>query len=324
MGLEGKPARIDLFAAGFCMSRDGSPRRIPWDRSVMLSSISYIMRLSARLAAVVTLGVAAASAAGDFRLIRSLSGPSGKVDGPQFVLDEVRSRFVYPQDKSFIVYFEWEAPLGTHVLTGLWQRPDGRVDSISPDVKIESRTKDFSCYWTYELGAEMMAGVWSIEVRIDGQPAGAHSFEIASTTPPNTSAAPEVKPVFPTLDQIFRATSPSIVWVRRFDSAGKRTDVASGFIFDEDRILTALQAVDAASKLEIEFAGGRKVETDKISAWSREGDWAVIAAATGDLPSITFGDPKLVAVGDRSIAYIVDGGVRTIGGIDIAGRQVGP
>jgi S1-C subfamily serine protease len=281
------------------------------------------MRSIARLAAVVTLAVAAASA-DDFRLVRSLSGPSGKVDGSKFVLDQVRSRFVYPQDKSFVVYFEWETPLGAHVLTALWKRPDGRVDSISPDVKVEARTNSMSCYWTYELTPEMMPGVWSIEVRIDGQPAGAHSFEIAGTNLPKTNAAPEAKPELPTLDHIFQATSPSMVWVRRFDSAGKRTDIASGFIIDKDRILTALQAVDGASKLEIEFAGGRKVETDKIGAWSRGGDWAVIAAATGDLPPIPIGDPKPVAVGERLIAYTVESGARAIGGIDISGRQTVP
>lgn len=279
------------------------------------------MRFSVRLAAVVTFAVAAAAAAGDLRLIRSLSGPSGKVDGPKFVLDEVRSRFVYPQDKSFVVYFDWEAPLGTHVLTALWKRPDGRVDSISPDVKIEARAQELSCYWTYELTPEMMAGVWSVEVRIDGQPAGAHSFEIAGTNPPKPNAAPEAKPEPPTLDQIFRNTSSSMVWVRRFDAAGKPTDTASGFICEKDRILTALQAVDGASKLEIEFSGGRKVETDKISAWSRGGDWAVIAVAKGDLPPIMVGDPKAIAVGERLIAYTVESDARTIGGVDIAGKQ---
>lgn len=237
------------------------------------------------------------------------------------MFDDVRSRFVYPQDKSFIVYFEWEGPLGTHVLTGLWRRPDGRVDSISPEVKIESKTKDLSCYWTYELAPEMMAGVWALEVRIDGQPSGAHSFEIAGTVPSKSGAAPEAKPELPTLDQVFRATVPSLVWVRKFDAAGKRTDTASGFVVSKDRILTALQAVDGASKLEIEFAGGRKVETDEISAWSRSGDWAVVAVTTGDLPAMPFGDPKLVAVGERLLAFNVEGAARAIGGVDISGKR---
>ena len=77
------------------------------------------------------------------RRIRSLSGPSGKVVGSKFVFDETRNRFVYPQDKTLTVYFEWEAPQGLHVLTGSWRRPDGRVASISSDVKIETQSTVF-------------------------------------------------------------------------------------------------------------------------------------------------------------------------------------
>ena len=38
-------------------------------------------------------------AAETFHLVKSLSGPSGKSFGAKFVLDETRSRFIYPQDK---------------------------------------------------------------------------------------------------------------------------------------------------------------------------------------------------------------------------------
>jgi len=46
------------------------------------------------------------------RLVPSLSGPSGKVVGRDFVLDEVRSRFVYPQDRSATIYFRVGVPSG--------------------------------------------------------------------------------------------------------------------------------------------------------------------------------------------------------------------
>src|ERR1700722_10198915 len=81
-------------------------------------------------------------------------------------------------DKSFMVYFEWDGPPGAHVLSGLWKAPDGRVVQVSPDVKIESKTTELTCYWTYTIDPQTMPGVWSLEVRIDGQPAGSHNFEI--------------------------------------------------------------------------------------------------------------------------------------------------
>jgi hypothetical protein len=53
---------------------------------------------------------------------------------------------------------------------------------------------------------------------------------------------------------------------------GKQTDTALGFILGQDQIVTALQAIAGASRLKVEFAGGRKVETDQILAASRNGD----------------------------------------------------
>ena len=89
--------------------------------------------------------------AGSFRLIRSLSGPSGKVVQSRFVFDETRHRFVYPQDSSLVVYFEWEAPPGNHVLTGLWKGPDGRTATISPDIRMETKTTELNAYWIYQI-----------------------------------------------------------------------------------------------------------------------------------------------------------------------------
>jgi len=279
------------------------------------------MFASGRMIILTAFSLAIVSRAEEVRLIRSVSGPSGKVVGPKFVLDEIRNRFVHPQDKSFVVFFEWEAPPGNYVLTAHWRRPDGQMDSISPDIKIETTTKELTCYWTYILDPEMMPGVWSVEVRINGEPAGAHSFEIAGTSPPRVTSqqAPATRP--PTLDEIFRDTMPSIVWVRRFDAAGKRADTATGFVVGKDRVVTALQAVDGASKLEVEFEGGRKVETDELLAWSRAGDWAVIGVGTGDIPGLLLTGQKALGVGERVIVFNVEGGARAIGGVDISGKR---
>src|ERR1700681_1498010 len=87
------------------------------------------MKSFTRFLGLVTVCYTATLRAQEVRLVRSISGPSGKVQGANFVFDEARTRFVYPRDNSFVVYFEWEAPVGSHVLTGLWRQPDGRVSS---------------------------------------------------------------------------------------------------------------------------------------------------------------------------------------------------
>ena len=122
------------------------------------------------------------------RLVRVQSGPSGKVVGSDFVLDETRNRFVYPQDRTVTVSFEWEWPAGDHVLTATWKRPDGRVASVSPDVKIQTPTPKLTAYWLFEISPNVGAGTWTVEIRIDGQPAASHAFEVVGTEPDKVHA----------------------------------------------------------------------------------------------------------------------------------------
>jgi hypothetical protein len=260
------------------------------------------------------------------KLVRSLSGPSGKVAGATFVFDIVRSRFVYPQDNSLTIYFEWEAEPGLHVLTGMWKQPDGRVATISPDVKIETATKSLNCYWTFSLTAGLPNGVWTLEVRIDGQPAGSHPFEIAGMEEPRPEAttADPAAPKQPTLDQMFKAVSPSMVWIHKLDAAGRRIDTTSGFVLRANQIATAFQSIDAASRIEIEFAGSRRVTVNEVLDCSRTGDWAILGADTGPASAIPQGNPKSVAVGERLIVFTVEGSARVMGGVDIGGRRIIP
>ena len=260
---------------------------------------------------------ATALRAEDFRLVRSVSGPSGRVVGSNFVFDQTRNRFVYPQDKSFVVYFEWDAPPGQHVLSAVWKQPDGRAGFVSPDVKIETDSRDLKSYWTYTLASGMPDGIWVVELRIDGQPAGSHTLEFAGTELP---AATSPRPA-PTLDEIFRSATKSLVWVHKLDANGKRFDTASGFVVGGNRIATAFQSVDAAAGIEVEFAGGRTVSADGLLAFSRTGDWAVLRADTGDSPAMPLGGPEPAAIGGRMIVFNAEGGARVIGEIGLVGRR---
>jgi len=281
-------------------------------------------RLANLLAAACFAATATATAAGEIRLLRSLSGPSGKVEGAKFAFDQLRNRFVYPQDKSLIVYFEWEAPPGAHVLTAFWKQPDGRTAFISPDVKIVSTSNQLNSYWTFILTEGMARGIWSVDVRIDGQPAGSQPIEIVAPEPARTASPEPAAPKPPTTDEIFRNASRSMVWVYKIDAAGRREDTSLGFVTAKNRIATAFQAIDASTRLELEFSDGRKLRTDQLAAWSRTGDWALIDADTAAIPALASGDPKLVTVGERLIAFNVENTARAIGGVDISGRRVVP
>jgi hypothetical protein len=257
------------------------------------------------------------------RLLKSLSGPSGKVVGNRFVLDEVRTRFVFPQDKSLVIYCEWEATPGTHTLVGYWKGPDGRTLSISPDMKIESPSTELNAYWTFLISPNLPSGLWTFEIRVDGMPAGSHPFELV--VPPPVTATPEAsEPILPTMDQIYRQTTPSLVWVHALDGSGDRLDTSDGFVYGPNLVATSFSAIDSAARLEIEFSSGRRVKTDEVLACSRLQDWALIRVDTAGVPALPMGEPAKIGVGERLAMFAVEGGARKFGGVDVAGKQSAP
>jgi hypothetical protein len=243
------------------------------------------------------------------RLVRSVSGPSGKVVGDAFVIDDVRSRFVYPQDSALAVYFEWQAPAGEHVLVASWRQPDGRVATVSPDVRMTTTSEVLRSYWTFPIGPGRPAGPWSVDIRIDGQPAGSHVFELVGDA---------LQPAF-TLDRAFSTYSPSMVSVYRLDDAGRRIDKTSGFVIAQDTVATAFQSIDATLALEIEFSDGHRVPASDIYAASRTGDWALVKVATGALAPLPRAQAGDVRVGERVAEFGVETDGRTISPADISG-----
>jgi S1-C subfamily serine protease len=286
------------------------------------------MRLP-RLTLLILLYCSFASAqSSDLKFLRSLSGPNGKVEGNRFVFDESRTKFVYPQDKSLIVYFEWDAPAGSHVLSGIWKGPDGRPVSLSKEINLETPNRELRAFWQFQLVAGMAGGIWSLEVRVDGQPAGSHVFEITMPEPV-APAVTNVQPVGatapppqPTLDEVYRRTLASMVWVHRIGRMGRRIDLGSGFVVGKDMVLTAFQNVDAAEELEIEFTDGRLVRTIELTAANRLQDWAVVQVDTRDIPPLEREPSDATLVGARLIVLNAENNkTRGIGGVDISGRQ---
>jgi S1-C subfamily serine protease len=291
----------------------------PWK-----SEYNASMRFRQVACAIFLYCVAGAAQTGQIQLLRSLSGPSGKVDGNTFILDETRTRFVYPRDKSLVVYFEWDAPPGNHVLTAVWKAPDGRAVSLSEEIRLQTPNRELRAYWTFALTSSMASGIWTVEVRANGQPAGSHVFEVSvpDTPAPASLPAAPIRPVQPSLEEVYKTTLRSMVWVHRLDSSGRRTDSGSGFITGKDRIATAFQNIDAASGLEVEFADGRLVRTTDIWAAHRIQDWAVIRADTQEIPALERDQSSDTYIGERLIVLNVENDrTRAIGGVDITGRH---
>jgi hypothetical protein len=228
--------------------------------------------------------------------------------GADFVLDETRNRFVYPQDRSATIYFEWEWPAGDHALTATWHKPDGSVASVSPDVKILTTSTKLTSFWIFDISPATVPGTWTIEIRIDGQPGGSHAFEVAGTDGAGDKF---------TLDRVMKAYGPAVVRIYKLDDAGRRIDASSGCVIGPNAVATAFQAIDMTATLEIEFADGRKARSSEILDASRLDDWAIIKVDTAAVSPIPRGDAAGVAVGGRLAAFAIDAGTRVMLPVDV-------
>ncbi|MCU1263094.1 MAG: hypothetical protein JWO80_5979, partial [Bryobacterales bacterium] len=187
---------------------------------------------------------------------RSLSGPSGYASGTTFVFDEIRTRFVHPQDKSFIVYFEWLAPPGLHTISAVWKPPEGQ-SSMPPEIKVDLASGLLSAYWTFTIQPDDASGVWTLETQVDGAPGGTHSFELFVPATPKTETLP---PRRPTTDELYRTAQSSLATVSSLNAAtGERIDSSLGFIYAQDQVATAFQSIDGATAISVRFADGSEV-----------------------------------------------------------------
>lgn len=241
--------------------------------------------------------------------------------GDKLVISDIRSRFVYPQDRSFVVYFEWDGPAGDHVLTAVWKGPDGKVVTISPDVRIQTVSSVLRSYWMFEVAPHMPSGYWSAEVRVDGQPAGSHHFELVvpAAKTPDPVEQPKAAAIA-TPDEVYRATRGSVAFVHRLDEEGRRVDTGSGFVLAEGVVATSFQIIDSAKRVEVEFEGAKPIATDAVVGYSRVQDWALLRVDTGDRKPIRRGDPAKVGVAERLLVFNVENGdTRAFGGVDVSG-----
>lgn len=288
-----------------------------------------LVRLLILLTVVLQCAAQPAQPTATCRFLRSSSGPAGRVAGARYVLDETRSRFVYPADRTVVVYFEWQARPGRQVLSGIWKHPDGKGRVLSDDIRLDTAAPEFGAYWTLNLSENLEAGVWELEVRVNGQPCGSHFFELAMPAKPEAAAAPSAppEPAAPTpgrpaksLDETYRSVA-SVVWVHKRDATGRRFDTTSGFVIAPGRVLTAFQSVDSAASVEVEFHDRQKVTIESLAAWDRNRDWAILATDTGTRAPLALGNAEEVPVGERVVVFNVEAGLsRAIGGVDLTGR----
>ena len=232
--------------------------------------------------------------ADDFRLVRSVSGAAGVLQVDQFVIQDPRQVFHVPDDKLVYVLFEWEGPMGSHHLQGSWKDPSGKTVLVA-NIDSVAKTSRFSAYWALTLTPGIAPGLWALEVQIDGQPAGTHSFQVVSgthTTPPLET------------DKIYKQALAASVFINSFDREGSLLNKGAGFFVTDKIVLTAFQNVNGAHSLSVQLPDGTQSPANEILAWNRLEDWAMVKVEYPKTRPLERAAPGSWSVGDT--CYVID------------------
>jgi len=252
--------------------------------------------------------------AAQFHVVRSVSGSKGAEVGNDFVMEDPRTVFKFPQDKQVIVFFEWDGPLGMHKFQGTWRSPDGKAVSVS-NFQYEARETRFRGYWTLTLSEAATPGLWALEAQIDGQPAGMHTFQIQVD---ESSLLP--KPL--AVADIYKRALGAMVFVESLDATGHLINRRSGFFVQPNLVLTAFENIDGATALRVELPGAGQQTLTELAGWNRAADWVLLRVNAPNVRELENAKPGSWKIGD--IDYLLDApgeGGRTIQPVEISGAQ---
>lgn len=287
---------------------------------VLFFLISYAQSLLAQ-----STGSSSPASGSPYRVTRCVASAGGHEENNKFVMDDAKSLFSAAQDKKVIVYFEWEGPLGQHHFEGLWKSPEGKIVLIS-DFRYEAKTPHYSGYWTMLLSEGTPSGEWSLEARIDGEPAGSYNFVVTgSPVPP----APAKAAVLSSAD-LYKLALSATVTVEKLASDGTSLGKATGFWVGDGRVFTAFENIDGAASLRIFLRDGTQVQTDEVALWNRWQDWALLKVSANSKAILKRGPKDPPNVGDRCVflewspagAKLTDGSITGTNSFPKAGSRL--
>jgi S1-C subfamily serine protease len=248
------------------------------------------------------------------KMVRSVAGSKGDSRGGSFVMADPRTTFYVPDDRQVIVYFEWEAPLGTHHCEGTLRGPNGQL-AVMSSFDYPATQKKFGGFWTIPLLENSTPGVWTFESRVDGESAGNLSFEIVSSKKPTDVAKEET---LPTPAEIYARARAASVLLEKLDAKGQSFDAGSGFFLDDGLLITSFRVIDAAHALRITLSDGSRLQAAEVAAWNRRQDWVILKVDGGKSAKLKRADNRSTTIGDH--CYWLD--TKTDGGRVISDGQI--
>jgi hypothetical protein len=209
-------------------------------------------------------------------------------------LTDERSVFNRATDREVIVLFQWEHVPGPHKLVAQWRSADGGVTSSSA-IDYNATDKRFGARWNIPITPSMALGLWTIEVTLDGRPAGRHTFEITDTAVASVVRRPL------THEQHYARLNRLFVILRRIAPDGSELEPAAGFVAEAPlgHIYTVLPALDAADSIRAVTADGATRPLTQLVSADRQQQWAVLLGTPLGGDSLRVAARESVKVGLR-------------------------
>lgn len=151
------------------------------------------------------------------------------------------------------------------------------------------------------IGENPATGMWTIELNINGETVGSHSFQIVAAARADMPAAPVRRVLSPA--EIYKNAAAATVVIENLNDRGERRSLASGFFLAPDKLVTSFQAIDGSFKIRIVTSDGSRIEANEVLTWSRREDWVVLQFS-GAKTVILLAASQPSIVGDR--VYVLD------------------
>ncbi|HXH65893.1 MAG TPA: serine protease [Candidatus Limnocylindrales bacterium] len=226
-------------------------------------------------------------------MVRAVLGAKGEQRNGSYVVTDRRTTFYIPEDREVIVYFEWEGPTGKHHCEGSVRGPHGEF-AVMSSFDYTSTQGRFAGYWKMPISESTPAGNWVFESSVDGESAGQVTFQLV---PGTTPAALPKEALLPSVGDLYKLALSSTVQIEKLDSNGKVLRTASAFLANRDQVITSFRVIDGATALRLRLPDGRQISLDRLLAWNRRQDWAILGV-NSEAPSLKIAEPKSWTVGD--------------------------
>jgi hypothetical protein len=202
---------------------------------------------------------------------------------------------------------------------GLWKAPDGV--ELNSSFEYLAATREFGAYWSLPLTGAAPAGSWTFEAQVDGQPAGAHTFEITgASSDGETSRA--AGPVPLTRQEMFARALAASVTVEALDAEGKVLARGPGTLLDGGDLVRHHQPGGYPENIRRSRC---PVDTDRVVVFDPAFDWVILhVTGLNALPPAraasiaAVGTPKCVTVGVGAGGALAVTAAEVVGVNDVA------